>query len=232
MRIRRAADGAEWQVNTGGQWAMLSADNTRLLWTVTPPSASLQDDPVTQVWASAADGSSAAVILEAANASAQWLDGTRVLVASRSVITTTLSVVDTALGTVTPLGSWNWLRSLSVAPGGGRVLFNLAFQGTPEASGLFALETQAGAVPVRLPWFGAWRWRDADTLFYLPFQPETPYHSLRAYDLRSGEDVALLSADVMPFTVSGGRWSASPDGDTIAFWNARDATIWVLKPSA
>ena len=88
------------------------------------------------------------------------------------------------------LGSWDWLRGLSIAPGGGRLMFYLVFQDDPAADGIYALDMQPGAQAEPLPFFGAWRWRDATTLYYLPFDP-VPYQTLHYYDLATGEDRTL-----------------------------------------
>jgi hypothetical protein len=90
------------------------------------------------------------------------------------------------------------------------------------------LDMQPDAQPQHLPFFGAWRWRDAQSIYYLPLDPAIPYQSLHYYDLVTGEDRMLTD---QPFLVANGDWSVSPDGDQIAFWNANDFTLWLLEGS-
>ncbi|MFN8447571.1 MAG: hypothetical protein U0521_02960 [Anaerolineae bacterium] len=118
------------------------------------------------------------------------------------------------------------MRGLSIAPGGSRILFYLVNQDDPAVAGIYALDMQPDAQARRLPFFGAWRWRDADTLYYLPFDPASDLQSLHYYDLRTGEDRGLIEPS---FLVANGDWSVSPDGDQIAFWNANDLTLWLLE---
>lgn len=231
--IRRLADGVEWLVNTGGAYLSLSADNSRLLWlnsTDQPPPN--EDSPRVEVWVANADGTDARLMLSEPGISAQWIDATRLLVTRREDITTTVRIVDTVANTAFELGSWNWLRAMSVAPGGGRLMFYTVFDADPTVNGVYTIETQVGAEAQQLPWFGAWRWRDADSVFFLPLDVGTPYHTLYYYHIPDGRTLQLTDPAVERFTVANGEWSVSPDGDQIAFWNALDMTLWLLEAPA
>jgi hypothetical protein len=157
---------------------------------------------------------------------AQWLDGSRLLLSLRVGQTTTLAVGDVSGTGATALGSWDWLRGVTIAPGGGRLMFYLVNQAEAEDNGIYSIETTPGAQAVRLPFFGAWRWRDPTSLFYIPFDPASPQQALHYYDLASGDDRTLTEPS---FLAANGDWSVSPDGDQIAFWNANDLTIWLLE---
>jgi hypothetical protein len=158
--------------------------------------------------------------------SAQWLDGSRLLLTLRVERTTTLAVGEASGEGATVLGSWENIRSLNIAPGGGRVMFYLTFQNDAVEDGIYTLETQPGAMPQKLPFFGAWRWGDPNSVYYIPFEPSAAQQSLHFYDIASGEDRTLTEPS---FLVANGDWSVSPDGDQIAFWNANDLTIWLLE---
>jgi hypothetical protein len=160
-----------------------------------------------------------------------WLDDRRLLATARTGLFTRMSAVDVLNGETYFLGDPNGyfrIRGLSIAPGGGRLLFYLMNQPDPVNSAVYSLATVPGAQPERLPWFGAWRWRDADTVYYLPFTPGTGRHTLHAYSLLTGEDRALTDPAVAPFQVADGDWSVSADGTRIAFTDARDRTTWVI----
>jgi hypothetical protein len=225
-RIRRRADSAEWTlIANGAGSSVFNADSSLLMWQFTPPSINSTPSP-SEIWLSDANGTNARAILRQANTSAQWLDATRLLIVSRERQTTTLFVYNVLTGENYALGAWERLRALSIAPGGGRIAFYLAFQGFD--SGVYTIETQPAAAPQRLSWFGAWMWRDANSLYYLPFDPASPYHGLHLYDVETGADQALIRAGESPFVVANGDWTVSPDGDQIAFMNALDYTLWLI----
>lgn len=223
--IRRLSDSAEWSVDTGGSPAALSADNSRLMWMIGRDEGI--GEQATEIYVSAADGTNAQVIASVPNGSAQWLDASRLLIARRDRITTTLGVYDTTDGSSFVLGSWNWLRNLTISHGGGRLMFYLVYE--PESAGMYTIETQPGASALKLPWFGSWRWRGGDDVFYLPLDTNSAFHTLRYFNLVTGEDRALTNPAVSPFIVANGEWSVSPDGSQIAFMNPNDLRLWLIE---
>ncbi|MCB9451103.1 MAG: M23 family metallopeptidase [Anaerolineaceae bacterium] len=235
VSITRLADAATWFVDTGGELPAISADNSRLLWLAqngafipggTPP-------PVT-IWVSAINGQNRAAIASSApntRLSARWLDGSRLLLSTVQRTVTTLSVYNTADGTTYDLGSWDRVRGVSVAPGGGRLLFYRSFQPDPLTDGVYTIQTTPGAVAEKLPWFGGWRWRDADSVYYIPFTPTESHQTLAYYHIPSGENRALTNPTTQPFTIAQGIWSVSPDGQQIVFLNAADHRLWVVAAS-
>lgn len=232
MRIQRVSDLAEWFVPTQNEWATLNADNSQLLWTVTTPTAAGSDQPpATTLWISNFDGSDARAVGQFPQASAQWLDTTRLLVGWNADELRILSVFDTMTGSSFDLGGWDRLRGISVAPGGGRIMFYLTHQPDPTADGVYMVETTAGAQPVKLDWFGGWRWRDENSVYYLPFDSTQANHSVRYYDFSTGEDQLIMDGASVPIRIANGDWSVSPDGDQIALWNALDQVIWILQPA-
>ncbi|NUQ07137.1 MAG: hypothetical protein HUU31_24865, partial [Anaerolineae bacterium] len=226
----RYADGSETTVSTGGSFPSLSADNSRLFYTVSGGASEAADEPPKiLIGVANADGSDARVAAVVAGGSARWLDDRRLLPTAREELITRLSVLDAETGESFELGQWERLRGLSIAPGGGRLMFYLTNQSDPAASGVYSIETRAGASAERLPWFGAWRWRDSDSVYYLPFEPESPAHHLRLYHLPTSEDRALTDPTSQPFLVANGDWSVSYDGTRIAFLNAFDSTTWLIE---
>ncbi|NJL93425.1 MAG: M23 family metallopeptidase [Anaerolineae bacterium] len=232
VTIRDLNDLREWPVQTQGFLPGVSAGNSALLWEVWKSDYIPGGIPQTvETWVSALDGSNARMVYRQSGGWAVWLDDHRLLINSSVPNTnaTTLRVQDTHDGSLFDLGTWEALRGLSVAPGGGRVLFYLAWQADPNANGMYVLETQPGAVPQQVPFFGGWRWRDADSVYYLPFDPSSEAQSLAYYHLVSGEHRYLTDIARMPFTVADGDWSVSPDGNRILFLNARDRNTWLLE---
>lgn len=221
--IRRVTDNAEWTVDSSDTLPAFSTDNRRLLW-LASGTAGATDDPPVEAWISDADGANRRLIRAAENLSAGWLDATRLLLTRRDEITTTLSVYDTTTDSEFTLGAWDWLRGLSIAPGGGRLMFYRVYD--ENAGGIYTISTEQGAAAERLPFFGAWRWRDADSVFYLPFIPGAAYHTLSYYHIPSGDNRAFITD---AFLVANGDWSVAPDGRRIIFLNALDLTMGLIE---
>jgi len=221
--IRRLTDNVEWTVDTSDTIPAFSTDNSRLLWQISPEVITAGENPV-EVWISDTNGGNQRLIRAEENVSAQWLDEARLLIARREAITTTLRVIDTNDGSETLLGAWDWLRGLSIAPGGDRLMFYLVYD--DETSGVYSLRTDSGAPAERMPFFGAWRWRDAESVFYLPYTADAQYHTLSYYHLPSGDNRAFVTE---PFLVANGDWSVSPDGMRIIFLNALDRTLGLIE---
>lgn len=236
VSITSLADSSTWFVDTGGELPAISADNTRLLWLAqngafvpggTPP-------PVT-IWVSDLVGQNRTAIASSApntRLSARWLDGSRLLISTVQRTITTLSVYDTASGASYDLGSWDRVRGVSVAPGGGRLLFYRSFQPDPLTDGVYTIKIEPGATVEKLPWFGGWRWRDSESVYYVPFTPTEIHQALAYYHIPSGENRLLIDPAIMPLTISQGIWSVSPDGQRIVLLNAADRRLWVLAAVA
>lgn len=224
--ITRIADGASWTVDTRGAWPAFSTDHQRLMWQYVPEIPAPNGERLTEIWLANADGSDARAVANVPGGSAQWLDDRRLLIVRREAITTTLGVYDTRTGEAFVLGQWDWLRGLSVSPGGMRLLFYTVWG---ESAGLQVIETQPGALARTLPIFGGWRWRDADSIYLIPLEATSDTHTVSIIDVTTG-DVITPPADER-FLVANGDWSVSADGQRIAFRNALDSTTWILEPA-
>lgn len=228
-RIRRLSDGAEWVAPSGGFTPAVSPDSRRLLWQTQAGRFIPGAPPPVEIWISALDGSGVRQVAAGPRLSAAWLDGERLLLAQTERTLTTLTVYQAADGSSFTLGTWDRLRGLSLGPGGGWLLFYQSFQADPAANAVYALATTPGAAPQRLPWFGAWRWRDAESVYYLPFDPASPAQTLAYYHIPTGGDRRLTDPAAYPFLVADGDWSVSADGRKIAFRNAFDRRLWALE---
>lgn len=230
VTIRRETDEAEWVVYAGAPPAV-SADNSKLVW-VTRSGARVPGQPAVpaSVWVADINGENARIILSDAGFNVRWLDAHRLLITQSFVgRVTALNVYDTRDGSAYSLGNYRNLRGLSVAPGGGRLMFMLTWQDDPAADGVYVLDTVAGAAPERLPWFGGWRWRDRDSVYYLPLDANSLFHSLAYYHIPTGENRVLTTPDTLPFTIKNGDWDVSADGQRIVFHEAADNQMWLLE---
>lgn len=232
--IRSAINEAEqYTVQTQGVTPALSTDNRLLTWTIrsgmTIPGQAQRES---SVWISDLSGANVREILSDRGISAQWLDSHRLLVGqSGEGRLTTFSIFDTRDDSSYTLGTWRNLRGLSVSPGGGHLMFMLMWQEDPVNDGVYVLETVPNAQPQKLPWFGGWRWRDAESVYYLPLNPDSPYHTLKVYHIPSSEDRMLVSSETLPFTIMNSDWDVSADGRRIVFQNAEDWNMWLLEMS-
>jgi hypothetical protein len=104
------------------------------------------------------------------------------------------------------------------------------FQDRPEDSGMYNLDlpdTAPDARPVKLPFFGSWRWQSATRLLYIPYEPGKPM-TLHLYDLDTGKDRALTDPAAQPFKVLNDDWSVAPDGSAVLYWDAGDRALWLI----
>ncbi len=231
VTIRRLADLTEWTVATQGFLPAVNADNTQLLWEVWKGSYLPGESAQTvEIWVSNLDGSNARIVWTQAGGWSVWLDETRLLIVSPRVddTRTTLTIFDTRDNSSYELGTWEWLRGLDVAPGGGRLMFYLTFQADMANDGIYTLETQAGAQAQKLPFFGGWQWRDAHSVYYIPFDPTTSQHILAYYHLPTGENRYLTDSTTTPFTIANADWAVASDGNKIVFMQAGDKNMWLL----
>lgn len=228
--IRRLSDNAVLSLNTGGVIPAISADNSRLMWISRDGQAVPGGRAVlADIWVSDLNGTNARRVSQQPNGNASWIDGHRLLISVRASNLTLLSIYDTVSGQEYTLGTWKNLREVSIAPGGQRMLFYLSFQDDPAADGIYLIATEPGAQPQKMDWFGSWRWRDAENLYVIPFEPTNPVQTLWWVNPLTGERRALTDPATQPIQIVNGGWEVSADGSRILFLNAFDDRLWVFS---
>jgi hypothetical protein len=220
--------GAAWLVQTGGTIPAISPDNSRMIWTVRGgENVPGQAETTNSVFISDVQGNGARTLLSEAGLSASWLDSNRLLLTVSQRPYTRLDVYDVSNDSRYTLGTWYRPRGFKLAPGGNRLMFYLASQPNPADNGIYWIDTSNGAVAQQVDWFGAYRWRDADSVFYIPFNPNSDIHELWIYDLVTGSSRQLSSPE-QGFSVMNGQWSVNADGTSILFRNGFDRNLWFI----
>ena len=83
--------------------------------------------------------------------------------------------------------------------------------------------------PQRLNFFGAYKWRDANRLLYIPLKLNALSHELWQLDVTTGQSELLIPASAdAPFRVANGDWDVADDGKHVVYVNARDRNLWVV----
>lgn len=227
----RRANNEQIPIATGGALPRFSPQGKRMLWHRHPA-----DDipggiaPLTEIWISSADGSGRDLIRTQNGGSVYWLDEDRVLIVEPIGRTNQrkLMIYTIPSRRTDDLVTVRDLRGLSVAPGGAIILFYLPFQDDPNASGVYGLLTQAGATPVKLPFFGPYRWRDSATILFTPYLPGEWYGSLVMYSVTTGEMRPVTDPAGKKIKILNDQWAVSPDGRFVVYWNAEDIALWLV----
>jgi hypothetical protein len=223
--VIRRYDGASWLFATGGTWPVFSPEGRQILWQ--GRSADYfpnYPQPLTEIHLATIGQDDSRLIRVQQGGSARWLDENRLLLIETYPNTqaVTLSIYTISTGQVEPLAKLGFMHNLTVAPGGQSLMF---FQQLQDG-GIYLLETKLGAAPQKLPFLGAWRWRDSRSVLYIPFTPGSPSMILSLYDVQTGQSRRLHTP---PFVVANANWQVSPDGMHVVFVEARDQAIWLLS---
>jgi len=225
---RRIADGELTSTPVMNQIPAVSPNNIHLMWVEQAETQQFTDRPQSNIFVSNFDGTSNRMIYSDLSTNAMWLDDNRLLLTTRENRDFTLSILDIISGTLSPLGTYNNMRGMTVSPGGTRLMFYLTYQADLSFNGMYTIETVSNAQPQKLSWFGAYKWRDSDSVYYIPFDTSTDIHHLMYFHIPTGTNTPLTDPTVTPFTIMNGDWSVSPDGKHILFHNALNRNLWAL----
>ena len=229
--IERVSDGERWVVPAGGRAISFSPDGTQISWQVASSTINF-DRRAVQMWIANVDGGAARAVANLAGGGlGDWLpDGVHVLVSGRDSgdrvgFIATLNVDD---GTLTTIIEAPNLRGAQASPGGGWLVYQIAFSGDPARDGLWVIPV-AGGEPRKLDLYGAYRWRSEGRLLLIPLEPGAPAQRLVEIDAATGLSRPLTDPAVTPLRIAGGDWALSPDGTHIVFVAAADHNLWLLE---
>ncbi len=222
-----------FNVNNGGRSISFSPDATRIVWTVQEEVGGF-DVRRSQLWSANIDGADARQITTRYGGGVLgWMpDSQRVLVGgktNRADEKATLSILNLADGSTRDLIPIERLRSGALSPDGRWLMYFVGQARDTTADGIYLLDLNAQVPqPQRMEFFGAYRWRDANRLLYVPLQPGAPGNELWQLDVTTLEQTRLIDASAdSPFKIANGDWDVARDGSKLIFLSARDRNIWM-----
>jgi hypothetical protein len=237
--IERLADGQKWEIDTQEQSVNFSPDGLHLIWTVSneanggplPP----RDNREEAIWIANVDGANARIVFQGQRISRigwlsddQWLMSRRIS-GSSDIQLFTLSLADGSQQEV--YQQLPAIRGLAFSPDRRYLVYYVAFEADHNKNGLWLLDFQNPAQgPQKLPFFGAYRWRDQQRLIYIPLEPEATEHNFYEYDTLTGQTRPLFPEGTN-LMIANNDWRVSPDGRHIVLVAANQDTlngIWVL----
>jgi hypothetical protein len=228
--IERRKDGKRWQLNTQSQPVTLSPDGSEAAWSLRDWNGPY-DQRRAQIWRAPLEGGKPAAVLNLYGGGlSAWLPGDRWLLTGRRAISETdrtLFVYDLKTGGRQNLFQAQNFRSMSVSPDGARVVLQIALDPKAERNGTWLIST-AGGQPRKLDWYGAFAWRDAEHIYYFPFQASAAAQELWEYDVASNSSRRLIDPAVTPFKVAQGDFVFEPGGKTLVYVSALDQNLWAL----
>ena len=228
------ATGDSWELETGGNWPHFSPDSTQVLWTATDREGPY-DRRQSDIWLANLDGSDPrrVISLYGGGFTAWFPDGERILLIGRDRpededrMLISLNLTD---GQRVDLASQKRIRNPKMSPDGGWIVYFVDFADEVEDRGVWAVSSDGMTrKKLNFPAFGAYNWRDDDTLLIIPMR-DNPEESMQVWSLDVPDNVAVPLTDPasVKFVISNGDWTVSPNGDSIAFVNSDDKNIWLL----
>lgn len=233
-RFTNQISGESWTVNTGGNWPTFSPDSSQIIWVATDREGPY-DRRQSDIWLANLDGSNARIILKlyGGGLTGWFPDNQRILLTGRdnpNEEKQTLFVYDLVNERRTNLFSHKRLRGGEISTGGSWIAFFITFADEPTENGLW-LVSAAGTSQHQLdiPRFGAYAWRNDDTLIYIPMRaPAEPSMQLWSIDAATRQIQPLTDPASLSFSISNGDWEISPDGRQVVFVSSADQNIWLI----
>jgi hypothetical protein len=228
--VERRADGQQWRLLTNGQPPLLSPDGSIAAWMEREWEGSVEERRV-QFWWKPLDGGRPAFVTSVLGGGLiDWLADGRWLAAGRLAYDAAEGVLFTyvpASKERLDLFQASWFRGVEASPDGRWVIFLVGQDPVPERNGLWLVRTDGGELR-RLDWFGAYAWRDASHLFYLPFRPGAASDEVWLYDVAGDASQRLGDPALPPFRVAQGDFFFTPDGRALVYVSAADHNLWLL----
>lgn len=232
--LRNLDNGEEWPLPTGGRPLRLSPDGSRAVWW---DSWGGRQDIDSLVKITTADIYGREVRHLTALWGAAVVGFTR---DSRGIIATgrpfkerpltALVRLDTETSELHEMARGEWLSGALPSPDGRWVAYMVSLDTQhPERNGVWIAGTEDGAPDAarKLPFEGAYRWRDGARLVVVPMEPNAPAASVWEIDARTMETRLLVGPDA-GIRIANNDWSVSPDGGTMAYLDLTERGVWLI----
>ncbi len=230
--VEDVVTGDSWPLPTGGNPARLSPDGSRVVWWAARDGSDRFSREV-RVFGSRVDGS------DVRDLGALWgtevvsflPDNRRVLVTGRPATdraVAVLATLDVESGQLTGIARGLWLGHARSSPDGQWVAYTVSLdREDPAANGVW-LAAVDGGPPRKMPFEGAYRWRDGNRLVFVPLQPGATSHEVWQYDVAADAMTRLLDPTETPLRIANNDWSIAPDGSSLAWLEEMDRNLWVV----
>jgi hypothetical protein len=233
--IEERATGRLYTLPERASQVVISPDERRVVWQVrSDGGAGPFSQAQSSLWVVTLDGEDPQLLLQGRGASISgWLGNEALLLQARDEADEDerrLLRVDLPEGKITELDRGARFSGLSISRGGTRVVYYISLDyDDPDQNGLWVLDTTTGEKQ-RLPQAGAYRWRDATRLLFIPLEIQSSAMRLQEYDATTGTLRDITDPAWLPFRVANNDWTVSPDGSQIVFVSADDNNLWLLEP--
>lgn len=230
--VEDVATGATWPLPTGGHPARLSPDGSRVVWWAARDGSDRHTRAV-HIHSSRIDGSEVRELgaLWGAEVVGFLPDNRRVLVTGRPAVNRSVAILATLgveSGALTGIARGQWLGHALPSPDGHWVAYTISLdREDPAANGVWLVAVDGGP-PQKLPFEGAYRWRDGNRLVFVPLLPNGGSHEVWQYDVAAGAMAPLLDPVETPLRIANNDWSIAPDGRTLAWQDELDRNLWVV----
>lgn len=232
--VRNIETGEEWPLQTGASAVLLSPDGQRAVWW--DASGGREDvDALINIHGSDALGRSPRLLtsLWGATVVAFLPDQRRVLAIGRPIDERPIYAavtLDVDTGAMVEIANGLWLADALLSPDGHWIAYLTSLDRVhPERNGIWVapLDGAGHDTPRKMDFVGAYRWRRDGQLLYVPMTAEEPTDSIWQYDATTGSSVRLVGPEA-GIRIAGNEWSASKDGDSVAWLDAADRNLWLI----
>jgi hypothetical protein len=230
--VQDVKSGDKWPLPTNGNPVRVSRDGQWAAWWTQPPER-MRFETLVTVTASDIYGFDVLDLVRLWGAEVVGFasDNERVVVVGGQDKMSSVRVIEAIsakTGQAAVLDSGTWLGDALLSVDGSWVVYCISMDTAhPEANGIWAASLD-GAPPQKLPFEGAYHWRDGHRLVYVPLAPGDSDRALWEVDVATMATRKLVSGDGGWLRIADNDWSVSPDGRTAAFVNELDRNVWVV----
>jgi hypothetical protein len=232
--VERLEDGRQWEFDTQEHGISFTPDSRGVIWTAYDEDAP-RDSREERLWLADLEGGDPKVVFSGRRTDpVAWLSDHELLMEEGFAGTSDVRLFRYSLqdGPQAEVMEGPRMRGLAFSPNRRYLVYYVQLEAETEKNGVWLVDLGASnPTPLRLPFFGTYRWRGNYRLIYVPFEPGAPSHNFYEYHVLS-KRARLLFPEGTDLTIANNDWQVSPDGRKIALAASRDRAldgIWVLN---